>query len=215
MKIIRVIITILLSATAITGIAVTSLGVLTYTNGITLTNVQSDNFSPSILKFSLAVSKPVSADKVAAGDLLVLGASSPTPQLGEAIDLEANKNHYVIRAYSNTEKTDVISYGTAKTVNKVLFTVPILGILTSILSNPVGVIAFTLLIGILIGVYFKMFYQKKPKKVREQIKEENQIIILKEIFDEAPPFKNRAERKQIIKEQQIEQKAQKKVKTNA
>lgn len=78
-----------------------------------------------------------------------------------------------------------------------------------------GVIAFTLLIGILIGVYFKMFYQKKPKKVREQIKEENQIIVLKEIFDDAPPFKNRAERKQIIKEQQIEQKAQKKVKTNA
>lgn len=83
MKIIRVIITILLSVTAITGIAVTSLGVLTYTNGITLTNVQSDNFSPSILKFSLAVSKPVSAEKVAAGDLLVLGASSPTPQLGK------------------------------------------------------------------------------------------------------------------------------------
>lgn len=210
MKIIRVIITILLSVTAVTGIAVTSLGVLTYTNGITLTNVQSDTFSPSILKFSLAVSKPVLADKVSAGDLLVLGASSPTPQLGEAIDFEANKNHYVIRAYSNTEKTDVISYGTAKTVNKVLFTVPVLGILTSILSNPVGVIAFTLLIGILIGVYFKMFYQKKPKKVREQITEENQIIILKEIFDEAPPFKKRAERKQIIKEHQ----AQKKVKTN-
>lgn len=215
MKITKAILMIILSITAITGIAVSVLGVLTYTQGITLTNVQSTSFSPSIPKFSLVVSKPVSAEKISYGDLLVLGASSPTPQIGQAIDYETNKNHYMVRAYANSEHTDVISYGTAKNVNKVAFTIPVLGLLTSLLHSPVGVFVYIIFVVTLIGIYYKLFFQKKPKKERPVIKEDNQIVVLKEIFDDAPPFTKRADRKRIIKEQKLEETVRKKEKTNA
>lgn len=215
MKITKVILTIILSLTAITGITVSVLGILTYTQGITLTNVQSTSFSPTITKFSLVISKPISTEKVNYGDLLVLGASSATPQIGQAIDYETNKNHYIIRAYANTDHTDVISYGTAKNVNKVAFAIPVLGLLTSLLHSPIGVFVYVIFVTVLVSVYYKLFYQKKPKKERPVIKEDNQIVVLKEIFDDAPPYTKRSERKRIIKEQKLEEKARKKEKINA
>jgi hypothetical protein len=196
---------------AVASSIVILLASLSLTDAYEITTTKT-SYLKAIPQGSLVLSEAKPVTDLKENTLVVLGATTNYAQNGSLIDVTKNPNSYTVRAFTNDDRNEMVSYNTKSVVHEAKIILPILGYFTWFLSQPTYALLFSILT-LLAAVFYVKNFHKKPLQFTNEPPKEDQLAILQEILDEDPGVLTRKQKRAARKADRKQRKLNKKEKT--
>jgi signal peptidase len=179
---------------------------------INVTRQTSSAMSPAVLNGSLVVSMRTPTETIDTNSVIVVNGGPNLNGEGAAVVSRVTTKTEIPGGAlfqtkgDNNVLPDSWSYPVDSATYKVLFAVPVVGYLFSLISNPVGAVIFAVLLLSLVGVYLFLFHVHPPREKKKKEKQEGPDALMEfaELVRESPDMSRRA-----LKERKNERKAEK------